>query len=362
MKLLRPIFLEVLSADIDHKIKLMTRFFVYCLLLFNVCISATAASRTILTTREIIIDTDVGIDDVIAIVYLLKQPDINVKAITIEGDGNAHCKPAFENIQSLLKLLRHPTIPIACGRSTPLSGTHHFPAANLQTEDTLAGTPLIKSTAPFSSFSAEMLLVKTLRSASPTLDIVALGPLTSIAEVLNKHPELKNKIRMIYEMGGAIHVSGNITSIVPKSTNHRAEWNIYIDPYAAEKVFHSGVPITLIPLDVTDQVHIDESIYKAFKQRPLTPAAQLIYQLLIHNHQMIIDKTWFFWDPMAAVIASNEEIATIKTLPLSVSLQPESTSGATIIDKQYGAPIRVCTAIDSKRFKNRLLQGIQQSL
>ena len=166
-------------------------FFLLSLFLFS-------CSSHVFAVRSFIIDTDVGIDDAIALLYLLQRSDVDVKAITIEGDGNAHCKPAIANTYGLLRLVHRTEIPVACGRSTPLKGHHVFPKNILQMCDTLAGAPLIKPAIPPIKKSAKNVLLATLRASSHPVDILALGPLTTIAEVLIQHPELKNKIRMLY--------------------------------------------------------------------------------------------------------------------------------------------------------------------
>jgi len=311
-------------------------------------------------SREFIIDTDVGMDDAIAILYLLKRPDITVKAITIEGDGNAHCKAAFANLQGLLKLVHRTGIPAACGRPTPLAGNHQFPQKVLDLCDRLAGTPLDKPQVNPPQQTAKNLLITTLRSSSHPIDILAIGPLTTIAEAFDEQPNLKNKIRMIYQMGGAIRVPGNIQDVNPKLDNKVAEWNIYIDPLAAQKVFHSGVPMTLVPLDVTNQVPIDYSFYQHIKKNNKSPGTNFIHELLDRNKKWILSNTWYFWDPMAAVIASDESIAIIEKQPLTVILQPESQSGATVIDTKNGAPIRVVTKINVEKFKTLLLDTLNK--
>lgn len=306
--------------------------------------------------REFIIDTDVGVDDALAIAYILHRPEITVKAITIESNGNAHCEPAYANLFNLLKLHRKINIPIACGRSASFPGGHQFPDATRKYYDNFMDNLLPKSNTIKQNLGAQDLLMKTLHSARQPIDILALGPLTTIAETLDKYPELKNKIRMIYLMAGAISVPGNILDVDPTQSNKAAEWNIYFDPYAAKKIFESHVPITLVPLDVTNQANIDLEFYNKIDQRKNdTSVATFIFKLLDGNKQMILDNKWYFWDPMAAVISSDESIVTIKTLPLSVIVKPESLSGKTIIDKKQGNSIRVCLGINSKKFKEMLL-------
>ncbi|OGT35346.1 MAG: hypothetical protein A3F11_01745 [Gammaproteobacteria bacterium RIFCSPHIGHO2_12_FULL_37_14] len=321
--------------------------------ILNVCSAQAAIGQF----REFIIDTDMGMDDAMAISYILKHPNISVKAILIEGNGDAHCRPAYANAIGLLKLLHYTTIPIACGRSKSFVGGHVFPERFRNISDTFANQllPQISVTSP--KLTAHDLLIMSLQSAASPIDILALGPLTTLAEVLEQQPNLKNKIRMIYMMGGAITVPGNIIDVDPTQNNRVAEWNIYFDPYAANKVFHSGVAITLVPLDVTNTVPLDMFFYERIKSKRLTPAAEFVYRLLDKNKQQI-NSNWYFWDSLAAVIATNEEIASIKLLPLSVRLSPESYSGATVIDTQNGAPIRVCLGVADNKFKNILLNGL----
>ena len=311
-----------------------------------------------ITPKSFIIDTDVAPDDVIAILYLLKQPNVHIEAITIESDGNSHCKPAFNNIKKILQITHHESIPVACGQATPLKGSHQFPKKILKECDTLMGlmpeNPLIK----MPKQSAEELMISTLVSVKKPVSILAIAPLTTIAQVLEKHPDLKSKISQIYIMGGAIKVAGNIKDIVPKSINKAAEWNIYIDPYAAERVFHSGVNVTLVPLDTTNSVLIADDFYLTLKSNHRSPEANFVFEILEHNKKMLFSHVWYFWDPMAAVISLHPEIVSFKTIPISVKQSPENCSGATVIDTTNGAEIRVAMKILSQKFKKHLITAL----
>lgn len=331
------------------------------LLLFTPLISPQASTQKQTPfPAEWIIDTDMGPDDVMAILYFLKQPKVNVRAITIEGDGNAHCQAAFRNLQGLLLLLHQTQIPLACGRTTPLRGTHHFPKSVLKLCDSLANTPLQKPPTRLAQWTAKDLLIKTLKETHNQLNILALGPLTTLAEVFTEHPKLKAKVHMIYIMGGAIKVPGNIPDVITESENHRAEWNIYLDPYAAQTLFQSGLPLTLIPLDVTNQALIDQSFYLKLKKKQNTPTARFVYSLLSHHKKMLLAQTWYFWDPMAAVIARHEELAHFEILPLTVQQSPEALAGTTVIDLQQGANLRVALKVHVEKMKETLLEGWNQ--
>lgn len=328
---------------INYKIR---RILVGCILCFF--------SAVVFATRPIIIDTDVGVDDAIAILYLLKRPDVDVKAITVASDGNAHCEPALANTLGLVALSDTSAIPVACGREQPLSGDHRFPESVLQESDTLNHTAhLLPPFKRHKKLVARDLLLDLLSTTSSPIDILAIGPLTNLAEVLLENPEVKNNIRMIYVMGGAIQVPGNIREVNPHIKNNVSEWNFYIDPLAADIVFRSGVPITLIPLDLTNQFPIDMQFYQQTKLLK-TPAGRYVHQLFKNNLKELQAKKWYFWDPLAAVIATDGSIARCEKKKLRVLLSPEEKSGAIVIDKKNGNAVQVCLKASERKFKNTL--------
>ena len=307
--------------------------------------------------RNFIIDTDVAIDDVIAILYILNQKDITVQAITIESNGNAHCKPAYANIEGILKVTQHLGIPVACGSDKPLAGNHHFTKQVLDDCDRLGGSGFSAEHVSLPKRSAKELMVSVLQDAAEPLDILSIGPMTTIAEVITAHPELKSKIRRIFAMGGAISAAGNIKEVDPSSTNDSAEWNIYIDPLAAQIVFKSSIPITLVPLDATNQSPFNKNAYKLFEKSHSSPGANFIYKALV-NYRDLLNGGWYFWDPMAAVVAVDDSFCKFKNMKLSVRLKPESLSGSTVIDNQLGGKVRVCLDIDDSKFKRLLINGL----
>lgn len=312
-------------------------------------------SQVTLAGRPFIIDTDMGVDDVIALLYLLKRHDIEIKAITIAANGSAHCGPALQNLHGLLKLTDKTHIPSACGPNQSLAGQHRYPNAVLNESHTLAGTAtLLPRVKLVSSGDAVTLMVKTLSASSQPVTLLALGPLTNIALAFKKDSRINNKIQTIYIMGGAVHVPGNIPEVDKTINNAVAEWNIYIDPLAADSVFKQGVPLVLVSLDVTNQLPIDLSFYEQMKQYHKTSEADYVLALLNNNMSILKAHEWYFWDPLAAVIATDESIATFDTLPLRTILAPEEQSGATRVHPK-GSRIRVVKQVDAKQFKDKLL-------
>lgn len=305
--------------------------------------------------RAVIIDTDAAFDDMLAIAYLLQHPDIEVKAITIAAAGESHCQPAKANLYSLITWVKQPHIPISCGRETPLVGDHRFPSSWSQFTDQLGNIRIKKEKPKEYPEDATTLIKRLLVNSKEVYDIIAIGPLTNLAEVLQQAPALRKKINMIYIMGGAVHVPGNLQMGDPK-LNATAEWNFYIDPTAADIVFRSGAPITLIPLDATQSIKLDRDFFSTLAKATRSPAATFISQL----HQASLkyqqsDLDWFIWDTVTAAIASNEHIATSKIEKLKILLAPESQVGSVVIDNEQGSPIRVCHRVNQNQMMHDLI-------
>ncbi|KTC80437.1 nucleoside hydrolase [Legionella cherrii] len=312
--------------------------------------------------RPFIIDTDVGVDDELAILYLLAQKDIDIKAITVVGTGEAHCAAGLSNVAGLLALMHHEKIPLACGRNNPMTGTHQFPDWLRKLADNLVGAAdLLPKVKVMPTQNAIQLLETTLKNAKEPVEILAIGPLTNLGELVAKKPELKNKIKMIYIMGGAVDSPGNLVEVDHSIKNTTAEWNIYIDPYAADKVFRSGIPITLVGLDVTNQVPVTKAFYEKLKQNQTNLANHFFYELFHHNEAEIFEHKWYFWDVLSAVVAYDNSIVQSHYKKLRVVLSPEERSGTTVVDKK-GNTVRVCTSINQQLFEDILMDTLKKKM
>lgn len=179
--------------------------------------------------RAVVIDTDMAADDWLAILYLLGRPEVNVKAITVAGSGEAHCGPGVRNALGLVALAGQPDIPVACGRETPLAGDHAFPDPWRDGVDTLLGLSLPANPNQPASGSAVQLLAAILRAAPGKVTLLTRGPLTNPAELLRDSPELADRIDAVYVMGGAVEVDGNVGVSGVGVDNRFAEWNVYVD-------------------------------------------------------------------------------------------------------------------------------------
>lgn len=305
------------------------------------------------TPKPVIYDTDMAHEDMFAALFLLSHPNVDVRAITVTGTGEAHCGPGVENALGLVVLSGHEYIPVACGRETPLAGNHVFPAEWRQDADEAYGVPIPAGGAA-SDLSAPDLIIDLVQNSDEQVTIVAVGPLTNIAEAFQKAPEISAYIEEIYVMGGAVNVEGNVGNSGVGIQNTYAEWNIYIDPIAANMVFNSGIPIILVPLDATRDVPVTRNFHRALDNNRNTPMANLVFDMLTANLNFVDSGGFQFWDTLTAAIFTDESIATFEEFHLNVVEEDGTESGYTKPDPN-GPAIKVATNADREMFERLLL-------
>ncbi len=258
----------------------------------------------------VIFDTDMAIDDWAALLFLARHPAVDLRAVTVAGSGEAHCEPGVRNALAILDLVDpHSTVPVSCGDAYPLDGYFVFPVPWQEDMDRLSGVPITPSSRAGDARHAVDLLHATLTESEAPVTVLATGPLTNIAQLISKHPEAGAAMDRLVIMGGALDTPGNI--IVPGFTddnpNKRAEWNIYVDPVAADQVLRSELPIELVGLDVTNTVKVTRSFAKTFKSRVDNPAAAFWDKVLDANDWFIDSGEYYFWDVLAALVVVDRD-------------------------------------------------------
>ena len=309
--------------------------------------------------RPVIIDTDMAADDWMAILYLLNRPDVRVEAITVTGTGEAHCEPGIKNAMDLAALAGQPDIPVSCGRATPLQGDHAFPAEWRARVDGLAGLTLPDNPAAPSPLSAVELLASGINSMPEKVTLIALGPLTNLAEALQSAPEIGENVEMVYIMGGAVDVPGNVGASHVGIDNPWADWNIYVDPRAAAVVFQSGVPVTLIPLDATNHVPVTTEFLDRLEDDHDTPEAGFAFDVLSQTEYRDFIRLggYYLWDAIAAAILTDNSLADFETRKLTVIEEEGEQSGRTLAGED-GRPVRVAVDVDAERFEQLFLDTL----
>lgn len=310
-------------------------------------------------TKPVVIDTDMDPNDWMAILYLLQRPEVEVLAITVSGTGETHCEPGMRNALGLVELSGGEDIPVACGRETPLQGDHVFPMDWREAADAPRGGNLPTGRNPSSGQTAPGLLVEAIGNASQKVTVVTLGPLTNLADAIQQDPSFLENVAEIYVMGGALEVLGNVGFSGVGIDNQVAEWNVYIDPLALEIVLTSSAPVTLVPLDATNHVPIDLDFYFQLGGDRRTPEANLAYDLLTGQLDLIASGGIFFWDPLTAALAVDESLGYIKTGKIWVSTASGTNSGLTRLLNQ-GYPARYAKWVDDEVFQADFLRTLNQ--
>ena len=261
----------------------------------------------------VLVDTDMALDDWMALCFLRSTPSANLRAITIAATGEAHASPGVKNALRLCALAGKGPVDVAAGRTTPLKGSRKFPWYIRLIMDFRFGFSWAAAAQPPSGDTAVEVLRRQLDAATQPVTIIALGPLTNLAELFTLHPDIKRKVGMVFVMGGAIHVPGNLSEMI-KTENTHAEWNIYIDPHAANLVFGSGVPVSLIPLDATNQLPMTDAFFNRVALETTTPAGKAVHHILRRIKPLMKPSTPFcFWDPLTSVIAVSYTHLTLPT-------------------------------------------------
>lgn len=217
----------------------------------------TAPFGTVAKPLPLIIDSDPGLDDALAIACAVVRPEINLLAVTSVG-GNADVHHCTENALRLLHLYGADDVPVAEGAVGPLAGPLER-ATEVHGEGGLGNTKLPKAPRTAEPEGAVALMARLLEASPEPVAIAPVGPLTNIALLIRSYPHLAPKISHICLMGGSVGEGNSSAS---------AEFNIYADPTAAEIVFNSGLPITMIGLDVTHHAILDRSILDRLKALP----------------------------------------------------------------------------------------------
>ena len=273
----------------------------------------------------IILDCDPGHDDAIALILALASPELDLKAVTTSA-GNQTPEKTLRNALRILTLLQRNDIPVAGGAVKPLM-RELIIADNVHGESGLDGPELPEPNFAPQQCNAVELIAKTLRESKEPMTIVATGPLTNIALLLTSHAELKPKIARIVIMGGAAGL-GNWTPA--------AEFNIYVDPEAAEIVFQSGLPIVMAGLDVTHRAQIMSEDIERFRQLD-NPVAAVVADLLDFFMEYHKQEKWGFQgaplhDPCAIAWLIKPSMFTCVERWVGVETQGKYTQGMTVVD------------------------------
>ena len=231
------------------------------------------------TKQPVILDTDPGVDDALAIMLALGSPELDVIGICTVS-GNVPLKTGTRNAQGLLQLLDRTDIPVFAGADQPLKRDPVF-ATEVHGKSGMGQAVLPEPSQEVKGDAVDF-LVQTLSDQPGEIAIIAVGPLTNLALAEQRQPGTLQKARQVIVMGGAIVETGNSTPV--------AEFNFYADPHAAHTVVHSGAALLIVPLDATRQVILSESDIENQIAPLKTVASQFVVDATYRTSSHSIDK------------------------------------------------------------------------
>lgn len=297
-------------------------------------------------------DDDGSPDGIIALLYYLQHPRVDVKAITVSC-GLAHPEIFAQNLDRMLTLLGKTAIPVAAGRSTPLAGNNSFPGLWRKIADDFWQIQLPELEVEQPRKPAARLIVDVVNRSPDPVTIFVSGTHTNLAEALRLDPGIAAKIRAVESMGGALYVPGNVAFDESNRQNRESEWNIWVDPLAASDVFASGIPIHLTPLDATNKItwkKSDADMWKSESALEGVLAAKLLQWML----RSMSPNGVYVWDLVAAVNAVEPDLCEHRQIHLKVLTQSGNQEGRTIVDKVASPNATVCISPNEDAVKRHV--------
>jgi purine nucleosidase len=320
--------------------------------------------------RNIILDVDTSGDDLMALLYLLAQPDVNILAITIVH-GVSDVDKGTEIVLRTLALTGHTDIPVFKGADVPMEGDNAFPAKWQPPVDHPFGLELPPHSLAPSPGKADEVIASLVKKFKGDISVLALGPLTNLAEAFARDPELANYVSDIYISDGAVYVKGAINMEYPAIQNTVAGWNLWVDAKAASIVFGSGARITLVPLDLT-AVHgphpllLKSGTVQQFNSQASGPVGRSLASIFnnwiayYHTDTKISDteEQAPVWDLVAAEIYCDNDICTEwQQQSIGIKTGNPDTDGQIVLPRDKTPNVRICLGGNPDLFSKDLIRS-----
>ncbi len=289
------------------------------------CFVTTLTIPASSTTRKIILDTDPGSDDAMALMLALNSPELDVRAVTVVP-GNVTAKQGLENALRMMSLANRCDIPVAAGAQHPLF-QKLITAEFWHGKNGLANIELPPSKCKVDSRYGPDLIIELVHAAPHEITLVPVGPLTNIALAVERDPSIVPLVKEVILMGGSI-TGGNSTAA--------AEANIYNDPEAAQIVFQAGWPLTMVGLDVGDKTLLSPKYLEQLGQTH-GPVNDFIYQVA---HYLIDLSAQFgfngtpMYDPLAVGVAIDATLVRAPPMHVEVETRGDFTRGETVANRR----------------------------
>ena len=358
---------SVLGISLHVATKVVARFPFIALIIFACALFNVSCQASV---HKIILDTDPGTDDAMALMLALNSPELDVRAITVVP-GNVTAEQGLENALRMVSLANRCDIPVAGGARHPLF-QKLITAEFWHGKNGLANIELPRSKCKADARFGPDLIIELIHASPHEITLVPVGPLTNIALAVERDPSIVPLIKEVIMMGGSIK-GGNV--------NAAAEANIYNDPEAAQIVFQAGWPLTMVGLDVGDKTLLGR---KQLEQLASThgPVNDFIYgvaKFLVGLSEKFGDSGTPMYDPLAVGVAIDSMLVTAPAMHVDVETRGEFTRGETVANRRNEIErnvlhgdryiiegvdkvepnARVCVEVQAERFLQLFVSRIQ---
>jgi len=303
--------------------------------------------------RGVVVDTDMSIDDLLAIAMLVQSPRVDVQGIAITGLF-VRCPTGERIMLDFLATIGATGIPVACGATEALESGRTFPDDWRDFVDRAWEGSLTRSTETADPAGGVALIERALSQGADTL--VILGPPTSSALALRANPDLVDGLVEVVMMAGAVDVPGNVYLDGYENPAWPGEWNVYVDPHATAEIFASGAAVVMVGLDATNTVPVTRDAVERMRSEGRGPAIDLAVETL-ERHRLVDAFDSYFWDQLAAAYVLNASVVTLEQATISVAFAPEREAGRTSRDPG-GSPISIATGADASLFYRVMIESL----
>ena len=292
--------------------------------------------------KRVIIDTDPGLDDAVAILFALASDRFEVLGLTTVA-GNIGLDRTIRNAGGLLAVMGRGDVPVIAGASAALM-RDNIDAIVVHGDDGLRGVTLPPPSVPHQDNAVGWMARTLLDAPSGSIDILALGPLTNIARLVSEHPQAAGRIGHLIAMGGTIEEPGN--------AGPGSEFNFASDPEATAVVLRSDIRTTIVPLDVTRKVRVDRDFVEALRGSPAGDTAAEILLAYLQDDR----RSRPLHDPCVMMLALSPQLFETELFRLSVNLGDDPDAGA-LLQRDSGAPVDVAMRVDVPGVLDLLASG-----
>ncbi|MBM4424219.1 MAG: nucleoside hydrolase [Chloroflexi bacterium] len=297
---------------------------------------------------------DGGVDDYLSILLLMSMEHVDVIGIAVTP-ADCYIEPAVGATRKILDLMGRSEVTVA---AAAVRGVNPFPRQFRRASFSIDLFPILNERdeirAPLATETGQEFIVRTLREAREPVVFLETGPLTALAAALDLAPDIESKIKELVWMGGALNAPGNIDPVIEGGQDVSAEWNVYWDPFSAERIWRTNIPIVMTPLDVTNTMMLNRDfVLRLAKQRrhPISDLAGLCYSL-------VMNQVYYMWDVLTTGYIGRPDLYTLKEWETEIVTTGPS-QGRTKVTRG-GRKVRAVDSVEKERFFKYVLEQWQR--